>query len=118
VCILSGCQETPGQMSAAPRPLRFWLKDSLLLKSGVSTSLRRLFAPSAIFNGDFECSRDFSPKLWYLLFPVLVTCTVHSPVEGAKRRRFRVVHAMGDWLQRPQISKNSRQILVRQVAER
>src|ERR1017187_7044962 len=32
-----------------------------LLKSGVSTSLRRLFAPSAILKGDFECNGDVSP---------------------------------------------------------
>jgi hypothetical protein len=28
--------------------------------NSVSKSLRRLFAPSAILNGDFECNRDLS----------------------------------------------------------
>src|ERR1035441_5373229 len=34
-----------------------------LLLTGVSTSLRHLFAPSAILKGDFECNRDFSPTI-------------------------------------------------------
>jgi hypothetical protein len=31
-----------------------------MLRTGVSASLRRLFVPSAIFKGDFECNGDLS----------------------------------------------------------
>lgn len=91
-----------------------------LLKSGLYTSLRRplaLFLPSRTSEWGSMSELEVLAKAMVLLFPVLVTCAVHSPVEGAKRRRFLVVHAMGDWLQRPQVSKHSRQVLVRQVAE-
>src|ERR1039457_1346974 len=46
-------------LSALPGPRH---QDSTrpLMKPGVSTSLRRLFAPSAILKGDFECNRDIT----------------------------------------------------------
>src|ERR1019366_7470080 len=49
-------------LSALPGPRH---QDSTrpLMKPGVSTSLRRLFAPSAILKGDFECNRDISPTV-------------------------------------------------------
>src|SRR5215472_5037419 len=44
----------------------------------------------------------------WLLSLILIACTVHAPIQGAKGGRFAVIHAMMDRLQRLQVCKNSR----------
>jgi hypothetical protein len=52
-----------------------------------------------------------------LLSLILIARTVHTPIQGTNRGWLRIIHAMVDGLQRPQVCKNSRQVFVRHIAQ-